>query len=307
MTSALRGLRVGFIERFHPPGYRGAVVDLLLPLLREAGARVDLVHAEQGLRRLDEPLPWDLAVLKSGSAVALHLAAAAEGWGIPVVNRSDATRLAQDKLASAVILQRADLPIASAHLAWLGPDLTRKKVSARWEADGDGRTALTYGSGDQTRLLEQLETLADRPMIVKAARGSRGTGLWTVEPGELTALIPSLPEGPYLLMEWVPHTGDDLKVFAAGEWMAAIERPFPAKTLGDKRGRPARVPKEVSEVVREAGLRLGLTCFGCDFVSGPDGWRLVDVNAFPGYKGAEEAPSALAVEISRVAAEGVRA
>ncbi len=63
----------------------------------------------------------------------------------------------------------------------------------------------------------------------------------------------------------------------------------------------------MSEVVREAGLRLGLTCFGCDFVIGPDGWRLVDVNAFPGYKGAEEAPFALAVEISRVAAEGVRA
>lgn len=302
----LRGLRIGFIERFHPPGYRGAVVDLLLPLLREAGARVDLVHAEQGLHRLDEPPPWDLAVLKSGSAAALHLAAAAEGWGIPTVNRSDATRLAQDKLASAVILQRAGLPIAPAHLAWLEPDLARKKMSARWDTDGGERLALTYRAGDQSQVLEEIETLADRPLIVKAARGSQGAGLWTVEPGELPALIPTLPEGPYLLMEWIPHTGDDLKVFAAGEWMAAIERPFPAKSLEAKRGRPTRLPKGAEEVAREAGRHLGLTCFGCDFVRGPDGWRLVDTNAFPGYKGAGKAPDALAKEISRVANEGDR-
>ena len=306
MTSKPRGLRICFIERRHSPGHRGAVVDRLIPLLRESGARVYLVHAEQGMHRLDEAPPWDLAVLKSGSAAALHLAAAAEAWGVPCVNRSDATRLAQDKLASAVILQRTGLPIAPAHLAWLGPDLGSSKVSARWTTEQEGGATLTYHSPEGPRLLtEGLDSLANRPLVVKAARGSQGVGLWTVEAGELNDLAPKLPEGPYLLMERVPHTGDDLKVFVAGAWMAAIERRFPAASYAAKLGRPVRIPAGVSGVVREAGRRLGLSCFGCDFVKGPDGWTLVDVNAFPGYKGAAEAPPALAAEILRAATEDV--
>jgi ribosomal protein S6--L-glutamate ligase len=276
----IRDLRIGFVERPHPPGHRGSVTRDLIPLLREAGARVDLVHAERGLHRLDAAPPWDLVVLKSGSAAALHLAAAAEGWGVPCVNRAEATRLAQDKLASAAILQRAGLPIAPSHLAWLGPA-------------GRGRS-----------LLSEVSHAAARPLIAKAARGSRGVGLWEVHPGGLPALAEEVPEGPYLLMERVPCAGDDLKVFVAGGWMAAIERPFPATTLAAKLGRPVPVGREAAAVAREAGRLLGLTCFGCDFVEGPDGWALVDVNAFPGYKGATEAPLALAAEIARAAEEG---
>jgi ribosomal protein S6--L-glutamate ligase len=247
-------MRIGLIERRHPPGYQGALVEHLIPLLREAGARVEIVHAEPGLHRLDEAPPWDLVVLKSGSVAALRLAAATEGWGIPCVNPGEATRLAQDKLASVSILQRAGLPIAPAHTAWL--DSTRS-------TDGEGLPV----------------ALPDRPVVVKAARGSRSVGLWIAEAGEFGKLATELPDGPYLIMEMIPHTGDDLKVYAAGEWMAAIERPFPATSLEEKLGRPANVPEEVAKATREAGRLLGLTCYGCDFVQGPDGWVMVDVNA----------------------------
>jgi len=305
VTSALRGLRVGLLERYHLPDYRGAVADRLVPLLQEQGAQVDLVHAEQGLHRLDLAPPWDLVVHKSGSAAALHLAAAAEAWGIPAVNRSGATRLAQDKLASAVILQQAGLPIAPSYLAWLGPSLSRSRVVVEWANEADARPALRYQLPDDPwSVVDRLEALSDRPLIVKAARGSQGAGLWTVAPGELVHLSTGLPEGPYLLMERIPHTGDDLKLFVAGRWLAAIERPFPATTLAAKVGRPVPVPDEVATVTREAGRLLGLTCYGCDFVRGRRGWTLVDVNAFPGYKGAAGAPNALATEIARVALEG---
>jgi ribosomal protein S6--L-glutamate ligase len=277
-SGALRGLLIGLIERRHPPGYRGAVVERLVPLLREAGAEVQLVHAELGLHRLDKAPPWDLVVLKSGSTAALHLTAAAEGWSVPSVNAAEATRLAQDKLAGASILQSAGLPIAPARTVWL---------------DSTNRTDGELGS------------LGDRPVVVKAARGSRGVGLWIAEAGEFTDLAAKLPDGPYLVMEMVPHVGDDLKVYVAGEWMAAIERPFPASSLEEKLGRPADVPEEVATATLEAGRLLGLTCYGCDFVRGPDGWVLVDVNAFPGYKGAQRAPEALVAEISRAAAEVV--
>lgn len=244
---------------------------------------VDLVHAEEGWHRLDAAPAWDVVVLKSGSAAALHMAAAAEAWGVPCVNRSDATRLAQDKLASTAILQRAGLPVAPSHLVWFGPD--------------------TPGSSSWATLVGGFD---DRRLIVKAARGSRGAGLWTVEPGGLAALTPQLPAGSYLLMDWVPHQRDDLKVFVAGDWAAAIERPFPATTLAAKQGRPVPFPDGVADVTREIGRLLGLSCFGCDFVDGPGGWTLVDVNAFPGYKGAATAADAIATEIGRVATAGDR-
>jgi ribosomal protein S6--L-glutamate ligase len=266
------------------------------------GALIELVHAETNLHRLDTAPPWDLVVLKSGSAAALHLAAASEAQGIPSVNRSEATRLAQDKLASAAILQRAGLPIAPVHLAWLGSGLASPKVPA-YRTNG---SVLPCDALDSRRHLaiEERGELPNSSLIVKAARGSRGVGLWSVGPGELPALAPTLPQGPYLLMERVPHAGDDLKVFVAGEWMVATERPFPAASYADKLGRPSPLPPGVAEVAREAGRLLGLDCFGCDFVKGSDGWTLVDVNAFPGYKGAVGAPEALAAEISHFVSEG---
>ena len=261
--------RIGLLERPHPPGHRGAVVDALVPLLTGRGLRVEVVHADRGLHRLDAPPSWDLTVLKSGSAAALHLAAAAEAWKVPCVNGADATRLAQDRIAVALLLQRAGLPVPRSAAAWLTPD-------------GPGLAD-------------------DRDLVVKASRGSRGQGVWPVPAGGLDTLRRTLPAGPYLLMDRVPHAGDDLKVYVAGDWSAAIERRYPARTLTEKRGRPVDLPAEADAAARAAGRLLGLSCFGCDFVRGPGGWVLVDVNAFPGYKGADGAPEALAAEIARAA------
>ena len=187
MRSLPENLRIGLLERYHPPGYRGAVVESLIPLLRDSGAQVELMHAEEGLYRLNTAPPWNIVVLKSASPTALHLAAAAESWGIPCVNSSMATRLAQDKLASAAILQRAGLPIADIHLAWLPL------------------------SSDDPQISETFARLSKRPLIVKSARGTSGAGLWKVKPGELAAVVAQLPEGPYLLMDYLAHSGDDLK------------------------------------------------------------------------------------------------
>lgn len=277
MNSTSRGVRIGLLERRHPPEHRGALVDGLAPLLRARGAQVDVVHAEEGMHRVDRRPPWDVMVLKSGSPAALHVAAAVEGWGIQCVNSTEATRLAQDKLASCTILQRAGLPVAPGSLAWLG------------------------GDADHPPQPASLASLAESRVMIKSARGSQGAGLWLAEAGQLPAMSARLPQGPYLIQEHVPHEGDDLKVFVAGAWLAGLERPFPARTYEAKLGRPVGLPGEVAQVSRAVGELLGLTCYGCDFVRGHDRWMLVDVNAFPGYKGAPGAPEAVAAEIIREA------
>jgi hypothetical protein len=45
-----------------------------------------------------------------------------------------------------------------------------------------------------------------------------------------------------------------LKVFVAGEWMAATERPFPAASYADKLGRPVHLPSSAAEVARQYGI-----------------------------------------------------
>jgi len=266
----LAGVRIGLLERPHPPGHQGALVDRLVPALLSQGADVQVVHAERGEHRLDVAPPWDIVVLKSGSAAALHVAAAAQAWGIPSVNSAAATRMAQDKLVVALMLQDAGLPVAPSWATWFNP------------ATAQVPTALD-----------------ERALVVKAVRGSQGVGIWPVDAGGLGELRTRLPDGPYLVMEQIEHLGDDLKVYAAGDWLTAIERPFPARSFAEKLGRAAAVPPEVAEATRRAGALLGLTCFGVDFVQGSDGWVMVDVNAFPGYKGAEGVIEALVAEIAR--------
>ena len=50
---ALAGVRIGLLERPHPPGHQGALVDRLVPLLLSVGADVQVVHAERGQHRLE--------------------------------------------------------------------------------------------------------------------------------------------------------------------------------------------------------------------------------------------------------------
>jgi ribosomal protein S6--L-glutamate ligase len=269
-SGQLAGVRVGLLERPHPPGHQGALVDRLVPALLLQGADVQVVHAERGAHRLDVAPPWDLIVLKSGSAAAMHVAAAAQAWGVPSVNSAAATRMAQDKLVVALMLQDAGLPVAPSWATWFDP------------AAADVPTALD-----------------ERALVVKAVRGSQGVGIWPVDAGGLGELRTRLPEGPYLVMEQIQHLGDDLKVYAVGDWLTAIERPFPARSLAEKLGRAAELPAEVADATRRVGQLLGLTCFGVDFVQGSGGWVMVDVNAFPGYKGAEGVIEALVAEIAR--------
>ena len=271
MTRALAGCRVALLERTSSPAC-GSLAAELRVFLQRLGTEVEVVCAEDRPRRIDLRPPYDLVVLKSGTPAALHLAAAAAAWGISCVNPLEATRLTQDKLAAAGLLLHAGLPVPESRLAWLDDD-----AAAR------------------------VRSFAARPLVVKGQRGSRGESVYPLGEAELPRLVGHLPPGPYLLMERVPHGGDDLKVFVAGDWLRAIRRPYPALTLDEKRGRPVPVPAEAAEVAREAGRVLDLSCYGCDFVLGRDGARLVDVNAFPGYKGADGAAAAIARVVAQAA------
>ena len=200
----------------------------------------------------------DLVVLRALGLAALDALAPLEARGVRCCNTVAATRAARDKTLAGPLLARAGLPLPATAPA------------ATW---------------DEVRAVAR-----GRAVVVKAAAGSRGKGILHTEDPPAQAPFP----GPYVVEERVPHDGTDRKIFVAGGHVAGVLRPWPPRTLEDKRGRAFAVDGDLRELALAAGAALGLELYGADVVVGPDGPVLVDVNAFPGFKGVPEAPEWIA-------------
>jgi ribosomal protein S6--L-glutamate ligase len=240
----------------------------IIARLREQGLWVDSIVPESGPLDLAEVRPrHDLYVLKSETPLALSLAGALAAAGARVVNTFRASNLTRDKVAATAVLAAAGVP-----------------VPPSW----------TTG---QPAMLRPL--LAEGPLWLKPQRGTRGTGIRrATDPLDLDEQAPPTdPHGlplPLFAQREVPTSGRDLKVFAAGETLWAISRPFPARSLQEKIGTPAPLPSEIEAAALACGRTLGLELYGVDFLLSEDRFFVVDVNAFPGYKGVADAPQAVA-------------
>lgn len=254
-----------------------ATTEATIALLRERGVRVDVV--------VPEAEPWDLGalkpehdlyVLKSKTPLSLSLAGALEAAGARTVNRVAASGLAKDKVLHSALLARAGVPAPRAWACACGPAL-RSLLSG---IGGAWLLAKPPG-GSMARGIQRLGDPSD-------LEGEAGRALV-----EGMASRSGSPR-PMLLQEEVPSDGLDLKLYVVGDWVAAIRRPFPARTEAEKRGRPAEVPSAIREAALACGRALGLELYGVDVLTRGDRFWIVDVNAFPSYKGIEEGPRRVA-------------
>jgi ribosomal protein S6--L-glutamate ligase len=229
---------------------------------------VDLIIPEDRLLDIADVRPQhDLYVLKSETSLALSLAGALTVSGAVVVNNFRSCNLSRDKIAATALLAAAGVPMPP-----------------------------TWATG-RKELLQPL--LADGPIRLKPRCGRGGTGIRrVVEPSSLNGQevvtdIYGLPV-PMLTQQEVPSDGQDLKVFVAGSHVWAIRRPFPAHTLLEKMGTPVTLAPEVQAEALKCGKVLGLDLYGVDVLVADGRFYVIDVNAFPGYKGAAGAPWTLA-------------
>jgi ribosomal protein S6--L-glutamate ligase len=272
MNSARR-LRLAFLLKPEQPDGKtprvSPLTEELVARLRGRGAHVDLIVPELAPLDVADIRPaHDLYVLKEKSPLILSLAAALTMAGAVTVNSFRSCSLARDKIAATALLAAGGVP-----------------VPPSWATGG-------------TATLRPL--LDDGPFWVKDPRGSRGAGVLRVTTS--TALDSRHPHTdvhglplPLFAQRDVPSEGGrDLKVFVVAEAMWAIARTFPARTLAEKFGTPVPVRADVGAAALAAGQALGLELYGVDFLETAGSFFAVDVNAFPGYKGAPEATQALA-------------
>jgi ribosomal protein S6--L-glutamate ligase len=268
-----RRLRIAFLLRPEPPECKAPRVSPLtaelVSRLRERGAQVDLITPELAPLDVAKIRPeHDLYVLKEKSPLILSLVASLTMAGAVAVNSVHSCSLARDKIAATALLAAAGVPVPPSWATGMAPALGG--------------------------------LLDDGPLWVKDPRGSRGAGVSRVTAAAVlgTERTHTDPHGlplPLFAQREVPSEGGrDLKVFVVGETMWAIARTFPARTLAEKVGTPVPVLPDVGAAALVAGRALGLELYGVDFIQTAGRFFAVDVNAFPGYKGAPEAPAALA-------------
>lgn len=246
--------------RPHP----GRLVPDLVARLRHNGLDAWVEDPDDHPHQLTERgMPADLYVLKSGTETALSLAGALTARGARVLNPYAVAAVCRDKVVQTQVLTSAGVPMPR---SWLTADA----------AQLGGR-------------------LADGPLIVKNPRGSRGRGLHVVhDPASLGALGP----GPWLAMRYHQPDGHDLKLYRIGEELFCVERPFPARTYEEKCGRLLPVPAPLEDLVRRCGAAFGIDVYGVDVIRHQGRHLVVDMSAFPGFKGVPEAGRRIADHVT---------
>lgn len=250
-----------------PPG-SGSVLPAVLTMLAARGLRVsvDIVgqRAPVGL-----PSRWaaaDLLVPRGLGLPVLELLATLAG--VEACNTVGATLAARDKTTARGRLLAAGVPL---------PDAV---VADRWDA------VRAFG--------------ADRPVVVKAVAGSRGRGvLVTDRAGSLPPCPPF--DGPWITEEKIPGDGRDRKLYVIGSAVRGVLRTWPPRTLSDKRGTTFDPTPQQAALADRAAAALGLTLAGVDVIHGPQGPVVVDINAFPGFKGVAQAARLLTDHLSACA------
>ncbi|MFA7009401.1 MAG: ATP-grasp domain-containing protein, partial [Elusimicrobiales bacterium] len=155
----------------------------------------------------------------------------------------------------------------------------------------------SWVTGDMKLLLALVK---NHPLIVKPCMGWRGIGVKVVKTPEEVRALPA-PEGPMLIQEFLEGTGEDLRLYVAGDRVFAIRKPFSSVSYSIP-GRSCPVTPAERDLALRCGRAFGLGLYGLDLIETPKGPFVVDVNCFPGYKGAPNAAEAVSDYIEKYAA-----
>ncbi|MBK6798738.1 MAG: hypothetical protein IPG76_18630 [Acidobacteria bacterium] len=264
-------MRICFL--MEPPRSSTSVTYDVLNALKSSGADVEVVTERSGLIDLEHfKFDYDLYLFKSHSPLAESLAAAAHYRGANLLNQYPATMKVRDKVLTDTILLQAGIPAPKTFI---------------------------------TDSIENLRPIVrEMPVVVKPYRGRRGMGIEIcMDEAQFNGLVKrragqeassdddggedgtALGDRLIYAQQYQEHEPFDYKAYAIGDYVYAIKRIFPAKTKEEKLGTPVGDDPELVELVRKCGKTFGLELYGVDLVKTPNGYSVIEVNCFPGYKG----------------------
>lgn len=231
----------------------------------------------QAIAREETQPRADLYLLKSHVAQALELAHSLEQKGASVVNSWESTLACLDRVLTAQCMHEAGLPWPA---SWSFPSL--ENLLTRYD------------------LLSTLPL----PLIIKSYYSREGDLVEKVQSVEqLQALLPRWSQEPIVLQEFAVGDGWDIKMWVIDKQIFAARRRTPLEAGASREDFPiptAELPTEWAHIALEIGRVFHLLFYGVDLLVTQKGPMIVDVNAFPGFRGVPGADSALADLVERI-------
>lgn len=259
-------MKISFLLERGTPPRMNPIYAATCELLEARGLQVAIRYPEHELTRIDTlSVDSDLYVLKSNTSLAFALASVLHHLGAPLLNRYAACLATRDKVVTAAVLAAGDIPMPRSLLA-----------------------------AEPAQLAAELSA---GPLIFKPHRGTYGRG---VAVADSRSSLPSAEVFPELAFaqQYLARARTDLKVFAIGDDLFGVRKPFAADSFLNA-GEPVSLSPEVQDIVHRVGHALGLELYGVDLAEDEDGVYVFDVNTLPGYRGVHEAPRRLAAYIDQ--------
>ncbi len=242
----------------------GTVTAATVDALRNGGAEVDVLTVGGSVDVATVGTGHNLYVLKHSYDATLTFAAMLHAARAPTLNPYPAVAACRDKAVAFRILADADLPVPRTHLV----------------VDPPSATPLLDGG----------------PLMIKPNTGSKGRGVRVVRTvSELAAVDPV--DGPYLAQRFHSADGLDHKLYRIGDDVFDVRRPWPATTVADKQGVAVEVDDRLRRLTLDVGDAMGMDVYGVDVVVSDGQPYIVDLSAFPGFKGVPAADALLARHI----------
>lgn len=132
---------------------------------------------------------------------------------------------------------------------------------------------------------------AERSVVVKAVDGTVGRGTRIVMAARNALPKIAAFSGPYHVEEYIQNDGLDRKLYVAGSSCFGLIKPWPRNP--DVPAQSFDASPELVDLAKAVGVATGLEIFGVDVLLGAKGPMIVDVNVFPGFRGIDQAHSAV--------------
>src|SRR2546426_2481098 len=254
-------MKLYFLLARRVPPVPSQIVLEVSEILRCRGFRVESGIAEEMLVSPDQlASTHDLYLLKSYTALSLSLAGVLHAEGARLLNPYPGCLASRDKIIASKLLRAAGIP---APRCWVTADL---------------------------KLLGPI--VEETPLLIKPHMGWRGEGIHIVRNRRELAAVPQ-PQTPLLIQEYLQGTGEGLRMYVAGDQIFAVLKRFSSASSPEP-GQPCAVTPELRDIALCCGRAFGLGLYCVDLIETPNGFKVVDVNDFPDYKGAPDAAVAVA-------------
>ena len=165
----------------------------------------------------------------------------------------------------------------------------------------------------QTRSLATLnDLLADPhllaqlsfPLIIKSRYSKRGDLVDKIHTGEqLRSLATQWGQEPIIVQDFVAGDGWDIKLWVIDERLFAARRRTPLEANAAKTDfiiPSSDIPEQWRHIVLEIGHVFDLRLYGVDLLLTEQEPMIIDVNAFPGFRGVPGADAALVALVERL-------